>query len=397
MKYNFETFTNRFNLNSAKYELMKSINPEVGEDIVPLSVADMEFDVAPEISKGLKDYIKENPLFGYPVADADYKASVAKWYKDSYDLKVDKDLIFTSSGVVPAIYSAVESFTRPGEGVAIFSPVYGPFAKAIQDSGRILYDIPLKEDKGSYQIDFPAFEKLLKEIDIRLLLFCNPHNPIGRVWTKEELEKVSQLCLDYRVIVFSDEIHGDLIRPGYKFTSFGKIKELRDQLIISSAPSKTFNTAGLMASNNIAFNEEVKVQMETKLAQKKNSAVNCLGLEACRLAYKKGRPWLEELLLVIDKNLTYVEEFFQEKCPQVLVTKSEATFLAYLDMRGLGMDQAELDEFLEREAQLFLVDGSFFEEKRPCFKRINVACPKSVLKEALKRFEQALEKRGAND
>ncbi len=394
--YNFKTFTNRRKLGSAKYKRMEELNPNLAEEIIPLSVADMEFNTAPEITDGLREYL-EDSLLGYPVLTDEYKEIVKNWFSRKYHWNIEGDWIVETPGVVPALYAAVEAFTEVDDGVIIFTPVYGPFYTAISDNDRRIIKSPLIYD-GRYKIDFEDLERKAKDPKNKLLLFCNPHNPVGRVWTKGELERVGKICLENDVVILSDEIHADIIMPGFEFQSFGNVsEELSDNVIVSSAPSKTFNIAGLYTSNNIAKNPELRESFSTALERKHLKGANILGLKACELAYTKCDDWLSELIEVLDENRIFVIDYFKNEIPEVIAHDIEGTFLIWLDFRRLGMSDTELDEFLENEAELILTDGKFFGTEGKGFKRINIGCPKSTLETSLNRLKTALEARRQHD
>lgn len=394
--YNFKSFKNRRDLGSAKYNRMLEANPDVDEDIIPLSVADMEFNVAPEIIEGLRDYLIDSVL-GYPVLSDKYKDAVIDWFRRRYNWDIDGDWMVETQGVVPALYAAVEAFTEVDDGVILLAPVYGPFFTAISDNERRIIRSPLIYEDG-YKIDFEDLERKAKDPKNKLLLFCNPHNPVGRVWTVEELKRVGQICLDNDVIIISDEIHADIIMPGHKFNTFGNIsEEISQNIIVSSSPSKTFNIAGLFTSNNIIKNQKLRDAFTSALEKRHLKGANILGLRACELAYTKGEEWLEELLLVLDGNRKYVLDFFDREIPEVIAHDIEGTFLIWLDFRRMKMSDPDLDEFLEKEVQLFLTDGKFFGNEGKGFKRINIGCPKYVLEEALTRLKAAIDKRRKDD
>ncbi|MDO5717399.1 MAG: MalY/PatB family protein [Tissierellia bacterium] len=391
MKYNFDTFTNRRNLGAAKYERMLEVNPELPEDIIPLSIADMEFNTAPEIVEGLKNYLEDSVL-GYPEFSESYIDAVKKWFARRYDWEIQKNWIVPTQGVVPAIYTSVDAFTEPGDGVILFPPVYGPFFTSIIHNGRRIIRSSLVYDDG-FKIDFEDFEKKAKDPSNKLLLFCNPHNPVGRVWSREELEEVARICLENDIIIFSDEIHADIIMPGNDFITFGNLnEEVSENLVVATAPSKTFNIAGLYNSNIIIKNEKLRDRFSQRLEERHQKGSNVLGLKACEIAYNEGEPWLEELISVIDENRKFVVDFVEREIEDVVAYDIEGTYLIWLDFRRLKLSDPRLDELLEREALLFLTDGKFFGDEGKGFKRINIACPKKVLEDALMRLKNAVDR-----
>lgn len=386
MKYNFSSCRSRFNEGSRKFEIMKEMKPGIGEDVVPLSVADMEFNIAPEIAEGLAEFVRDSVL-GYPCMTDGYKEAVLSWFKRRYSWEIEKDWIVDSSGVVPAIFASVEGLTEPGDGVIVFPPVYGPFFMAVENKGRLVKRCDLIEG-DPYQIDFEKLEEFCKDDKNKLILLCNPHNPIGRVWTRDELERISSLAVKYGLKVFSDEIHADLILPGNEFVSFGTVNE--DISVVATAPSKTFNIAGLATSNIIIKDEKMREAVSTSLAKSFSKGCNILGYKACEIAYTKCDDWLDELISVLDENTKFAEDFIRERLPQIGVNKNQATYLLYLDMRKLGLDDNELKEFLNQKAEIFYNPGSFFRDQREGFIRLNIALAKKDLEKALLRLEAAI-------
>jgi putative C-S lyase len=388
--YDFTTILNRQNCGSDKWDLMKKRNSHVSDNIVPLSVADMEFYNPPEITEGLKNYLSDLVL-GYPNVTDSCKNAVIGWMQKRHNWDIHPDWIENSAGVVSALYNAVRSFTEPGEGVIVFSPVYPPFYKSIETNNRILVQSDLLIDNGKYVIDFDDFEKKAKDANNKLLLFCSPHNPVGRVWTKQELERVADICLKNNIIVVSDEIHSDLIMPGYKHIVFSTLNDdVADNSVICTAPSKTFNIAGMQTSNIIIKNENLRKQFKAGMAASAFHSLNILGYKACEIAYTQCEKWLEELIIVINKNKIFVETFMKERIPQIAVFNMEGTYLQWWDCKSLKMDHLALEEFMTKKAFLFFTEGYAFGDSGKGFERINLACPQSTLEAALLRLEQAV-------
>ena len=392
MKYDFETLISRKNQGSYKWEQMYEWNPNVADDVVPLSVADMEIKTAPEIVEGLKNFL-DNAILGYTGQYPDFINAVKNWCEKQYGYTFEKSWLINTPGVVNAFYGAVNAFTEKGDGVIIFKPVYYPFSMAINENERELINCPLIEKNGFYTIDFEKFDELSKNPKVKLLIFCNPHNPVGRVWTKEELTKVAEICLKNNVIIVSDEIHCDLIMPGHKFTSMMTIKNgIEDKLITCFAPSKTFNLAGLATSNIIVPNEELRKKYFATLSVMKNTQVNILGYKACEIAYNKCENWLKELIQVLDKNQKLVKNFFEEKFPKIKAPLIEGTYLMWLDFRALNLSNEDLEKFMHLEAEFFTDEGYIFGEEGNGFERVNLAAPTHVIEKALVRLEKALKK-----
>lgn len=392
MKYDFITKVNRKHQGSIKWIEMYSKNPNVSEGVIPLSVADMEFKNAPEIIDGLKKYLDENVL-GYVMANDEYKQAVCDWMKKRHDFTIEKDWIINTSGVVPAIFHSVNAFTEKGDGVVVMTPVYYPFFKAIKEQGRVIVECPLIEKDGEYIIDYQLFDKLTKDAKNKTLLFCSPHNPVGRVWRKEELKKLGEIILKNNVLVLSDEIHFDLIMSEAKHTVFQTLsEELSQQIITFTAASKTFNLAGMGVSNTIIKNKDLRAKFAKEIGNTFSMPVFPLGYKATEIAYRNCEQWLEECLEVIETNRDILVNFFKEKYPDIKVFKNEGTYLTWVDFRSLNLDKLELEKFMINEAQLFLDEGYIFGTNGEGFERFNLAVPVQVLRESLDRLDKALQK-----
>lgn len=393
MKYDFETLLSRKNTGSSKWDGMYRSNPNVPDGTVPFSVADMEFKNAPQIAEGVSEYLK-NSIMGYTFATDAYYDSVIGWMRRRHQWDIKKDWIVEYPGVVPALYHMVQLFTEPEEGVILFTPVYYPFYNAVKKGGRNLVESRLVLNGNRYEIDFDDFEEKAKNTKNKLCLLCNPHNPVGRVWTKEELARIGEICLENHVMVVSDEIHHDLVMPGYEHTVYAAIsEEMAQNCIICTAPSKTFNMAGMMTSNLIIPNPELKKKVYEYRESQAVFFCNMAGYKACEIAYNECEDWLEELLTVLDRNRQLVEDFMREKFPQIHVIQLEGTYLQWLDCRKLGLSYRELEKFMIEEAYIFTDEGYVFGEPGEGFERINLACPTWVLKDALERMEQAWKNR----
>lgn len=386
MRYDFTTCVLRDNGHSVKWEEMKKKNPDVKKGVVPLSVADMEFVTAPEIVTGLQEYVVKEAL-GYTAAADTYFDAVRHWMQKRHDWTAEREWIVPAPGVVASLGIAINAFTQPGDGVIIMTPVYYPFYLVVQHTGRTLRENALVETDRGYEINFDDLEEKLRDPRNKMLLLCSPHNPVGRVWKKEELLRIGELCEAYGVVVVADEIHHDLIMPGYRHTVFSQVKDsFADFSVVCTAPSKTFNLAGLQTSNIIIKNKEMRERFE----QAKHAAgmfeLNALGYEACRIAYTQCGAWLDELIGVIDENRRLVEGFLQKNLPMVKATRLEGTYLQWLDLRQYDIAHMELERLMTQEAQLFFDEGYIFGKAGEGFERLNLACPKSVLEDALRRL-----------
>jgi len=394
MKYDFETVVNRKNTGSAKWEGMKSLNPNVSEGIIPLSVADMELKNPPEIIKGLQEYL-EDAILGYSTATESYLDAVTNWTKRRYNWETKSEWLINTPGVVNAFFQAVKAFTNKGDGVIVMTPVYYPFYMAVEKNERNIVRNPLiLNEEGKYEIDFNDLREKAKVSTNKLLILSNPHNPVGRVWTEEELIKVGEICLENNVLVVSDEIHCDLIMPGYKHTTFANIcDEFADNTITCISPSKTFNIAGMQCSNIFIKNEKLRERyLEELLKTAQFNRINTLAYKATEIAYTQCDEWLSQLIELIDTNRKMLTEFIETNISQIKVINMEGTYLQWIDCRNLGIDYKELERINIFEAELFTDEGYIFGEEGIGFERLNLACPTKVLMDALERFKNALDK-----
>lgn len=401
MKYNFESCVNRKNKGSFKWNDMFKMNKNVPDGIPPLSVADIEFNTAPEIIDGLKKRLDKDPILGYEVPTDDYYQAVMGWMKRIHHWDIKKEWIVPNGSVVPALVTAIKAFTRPVDKVMIMTPVYYPFYDVINFTHRTIVNNPLKFNVNTqkYEIDFDDLAKKAADVNVKMLILCSPHNPVGRVWTKDELKKISEICLTNNVLVVSDEIHSDLLMPGVEHTPYATVsKDAADNCAICTAPSKTFNTAGMQAANIIIPNSYLRKQFEDQQRRKGDSGmpVNLMGLVTVQLAYDKAENWYHEMLKVVNSNREYIENYMKENIPEIKVLPMEGTYLQWWDCSGLGFDTyEELDNFMKNKAYLFLDDGYLFGSQSQQFERINLACPHHILEEAMTRLSKAIKARKA--
>jgi putative C-S lyase len=387
MKHDFESLVQREPFGSIKWSQMRRINPDIGPDVIPLSAADMELKNAPEIMEGLKEYL-DTAILGYTSPTQAYYDAVCGWMEKRHGWHIEKEWIVETAGVVPAIVEMVGVFTEPDDAVLIMTPVYYPFSMAAEKHHRKLYTNELIVDGDTYRIDFDDLEEKAKRPETKLLIFCSPHNPVGRIWTYDELVRIGKICLENDVFIISDEIHFDLILPGYKHITMGVMpKEIAENCAICTAPSKTFNLAGMQTSNIIIPGKKWRSRMTTARGY---FSLNALGYKACEFAYTRAAGWLDELMLLIDKNRKYVEDFMAQNIPEVKVFRLEGTYLQWMDFNALGMDYKELERFMQFEAQLFLDEGYLFGEGGKGFERINLACPTKYLEYAMERLLRAV-------
>ncbi len=385
-KYDFETVVHRRRTGSMKWRELEDY--DCPEDVIPFSVADMELKNMPEVIEGLKGFL-DSSVLGYANPSEQYKAAVCGWMERRHGWTVRPEWIVDTPGVIHAFFTAVHAFTRPGDNILLLTPVYYPIYMAAQRNSRGLSESPLlRDESGIYHVDWADLEAKARDPKTTLFILCSPHNPLGRVWTPEELERMAQICLDNGVLICSDEIHNDLIMPGYRHTVLATLREdIAQRSIICTSPSKTFNLAGLQTSNIIIPNESLREQFQREMGRHDgNPKCNILGLEACRLAYTCGDQWLEQVLALIYANYRLVTDFLAAEFPAVRVTPLEGTYLLWIDLGPLGIEPKELDRILREEAHLFFDDGAIFGSAGVGFERWNLACPSSYIEKALERL-----------
>ena len=390
-KYDFETIINKKGQGSYKWDQMYKIDPNIADNIVPLSVADMELKIAKEIIDGLKKYL-DSTILGYTGPYESYYSAVIDWLNRRHNFKVKKEWIVCSNGVVSAIYDCVKAFTKEDDGIIVFTPVYYPFYSSIKNNNRKIIECEmLKNENNYYEIDFEKFEKLASDEKNKLLIFCSPHNPLGRVWKRKELEKIGNIALKNNLIIISDEIHSDLIMPNYRHTVLQTLSdELSEITITCTAPTKSFNLAGVGISNIIIKNEKLRKKFEIEQDRSNSHVFAALGYKACELAYNESEKWLDELILLIDKNQKLVHDFFNKNFVNLSAPLIEGTYLQWLDFKSLELSNEELKKFMNEKAKLYFSEGYTFGKNGSGFERINLAAPTWVIKEALDRLYSAL-------
>ncbi|NLK94116.1 MAG: pyridoxal phosphate-dependent aminotransferase [Clostridiales bacterium] len=386
-KYDFDTVINRKNTNSLKYDFAEKRN--YPKDVLPYWVADMDFKTPKEVTDALINRINHG-IFGYTYYKDDYLDVVKKWFYNHYDYKIENDWIVTTPGVVFAIVTAINAFTEEGDAVIIQQPVYYPFRTSIVNNNRKLVVNSLVYKDNKYSIDFDDFEEKIILNKVKLFILCNPQNPVGRVWTKEELTKLGEICLRHNVIVVSDEIHCDFVYEGYKHTPFASInEEFEDITITCTSPSKTFNLAGLQISNIFIKNSSLRRRFKFQRNLTGYDEPNTLGLTACYAAYSYGDPWLKELKAYLLENIRKTNEFLNEHLNKVKLIKTEGTYLIWLDFSAYNLSDDELNNIIINKANLWLDKGSMFGPEGEQFQRINVACPWIILEKALNNLKEA--------
>jgi cystathionine beta-lyase len=386
--YDFDTVIDRLPTSSSKWSYRKQRTGV--EDVIPMWVADMDFACAPEIVEAIKARAA-HPIYGYTVRTDAWYNGLINWMKKRHDWsRIQRDWICFSPGVVAGFNMTIQAYSHPGDKVILQPPVYYPMKNAIFNNGRQMVENPLKIVNGRYVMDY---EDLEKKIDGRtkMIILCSPHNPVGRVWTRSELEQLVEVCERKDIVIVSDEIHLDLILGKIKHTPTAIVSEKAMQRTVTLvAPSKSFNVAGLTNSAAIIPNKKLRDAFLNVLQNNSVGGGNIFGAVAQEAAYAHGEPWLEELLVYLRGNLKYFEDFLAEKIPVLKVYPLEGTYLAWVDCTSLGMDDASLKEFMLKKAKLWFDEGTMFGSGGSMFMRINLACPRSTLKIALERLEKAV-------
>ena len=387
MSYDFNTVIDRHGTNCIKTDL--AVVRGKPADALSLWVADMDFPTAPEILEALHNKINHG-IFGYSCINDAFFASLKNWMQTEHNFLPERSDLVTTPGVVFGIVCAMKAVTKEGDAVLIQTPVYYPFKNMININNRKLVTSSLYKKDGKYYIDFEDFEKKIIENDVKLFILCSPHNPVGRVWTKEELEKISQICLRHNVIVFADEIHNDFVYSPNKHTVFSTLsKETAENSIVSMSVSKTFNLAGLQFSTNFIKNPVLRKKFHDERDKTGYDEPSLMGLTAAQAAYEKGKPWLLALHKHLEDNIAFVKSFLADNLPEVRLIEPEGTFLLWLDFSAFGFSDHKIDDIIVNRAKVWLDRGTMFGPEGEYFQRINVATPRAVLKEALERITKA--------
>ncbi|TCP23775.1 cystathionine beta-lyase [Scopulibacillus darangshiensis] len=387
MKYDFDKEIDRFGSASIKWDETESLFGD--KDILPMWVADMDFPAPQPVIEALKKRVEQG-IYGYTTRPQSYLEAIIEWMEQRHDWLVEREWICHSPGVVPGLSLIVEAFTEPGDKVIIQPPVYYPFKEVVVRHERDLVYNPLKFENGRYTMDFDDLVQKL-DPDVKLLFLCSPHNPVGRVWTKEELTKLGDICIEHGVVVVADEIHFDLILKNQNHVNFASIsKEFANNSIVCTAPSKTFNLAGLQTSNIIIPNEKLRAVFTKVVETHFLSHPNTFGIMALESAYRFGAEWLDQCLDYIEGNLEFLTAYMENRIPKIKVIKPEGTYLVWLDCRELGLNSKDLERLMQKEAKVAFDEGYIFGPGGEGFTRINIACPRSILKEGLSRMEAAI-------
>jgi cystathionine beta-lyase len=383
----FDKVINREGTNALKLEFRERLFGT--NDVLPLWVADMDFAVSDEIVKAIRKRM-EHPIFGYTTRDEDFFDSIVEWVKKKHNWEISRQWVEASPGVVPTLILSVLAFTEPGDKIVIQPPVYPPFFDVVKDHKRVIKENPLLNTPEGYRMDFDHLDQVTSDPDVKMFIFCNPHNPVGRAWSREELKTAGEICLKNNVLIVSDEIHADLVLPGFSHIPMASIsEEVANNTITCMSPSKTFNIAGLNTAYFITSNPRLLRMMRRKLQAYHLFIGNMFGAEALKVAYKYGEPWLEELLKYLQENINYVLAFVKNNMSEVKVHRPEATFLMWLDFAEWGFSPAQLKKFIIEKARLGLNDGPTFGAQGQGFQRLNIASPRPVIEEAMHRLLKA--------
>ncbi|MCR4756186.1 MAG: pyridoxal phosphate-dependent aminotransferase [Butyrivibrio sp.] len=390
-KYNFDKIMDRKNTSSLKFDF--GIERKGRDDLLPMWVADMDFKLPDEIIEDLEKRVSHG-IFGYTDPKDDYKKALRNWLLERHGIEIEDDWNTVVPGIVYAIATTIRALTKPGDAILIQQPVYYPFMETIKLNNRKVVNNQLIYKDYHYEIDFEDFEKKIIEEDVKLFLLCSPHNPVGRVWTKDELIRMAEICLRHEVFIFADEIHSDFVYRGYKHTSFLSLGEKYiKKTVLGTSPSKTFNIAGLQVANIIIPDPDVRSSFKRENEAAGYSQGSVLGMTATISAYTKGGQWVDELLDYLEGNLSFVRNFLKEKLPEVKLIEPEGTYLIWLDFSGIADGRKELEKLIVEDARLWLDQGAIFGKETALFERINIACPRQILQKAMEQLYEAVDRR----
>lgn len=390
MHYDFDRGISRKRTNSVKWDFIN--NGCADGDLLPLWIADMDFPCPAEVTEAVINRAKHG-IFGYSLPDKDYYDAVISWMKRKHQWHIELEWILISPGIVPALSFAVQSYTQPGDNIIIQRPVYYPFTNSIKNNNRNIINNPLIFDGTRYFMDFEDLERKASDPRVKLMILCSPHNPVGRVWSKEELQTAADICLKNEVILISDEIHADLTLNGYKHTPITALDEkYYKNTIVCTAPSKTFNIAGLQMSNIIIADEDLRKKLYKTMSIKNSlSTYNPLSIAAVQAAYNHGEDWLKQVMEYIEGNFSFLDNFLKSKMPKAKMIPAEGTFLAWVDFRAYGLDKEDLTGRMVNGARVALDEGYIFGKEGAGFQRINIACSRSILEECMNRIAKQFE------
>ena len=386
-KYNFDEVIDRHGTDCLKYDF--GMKRKGRDDLLPLWVADMDFRLPDEILDEFHKRI-DHGIFGYTDPLDEYFAAMNHWFSTRYGYTIEPDWVTLGAGIVYALGTSVRAFTEKGDAMMVMQPVYYPFSEVIKNDGRRLVNCQLRYENNHYSIDFEKMERMILEEGVKALIFCNPHNPVGRVWTREELEAIAEVCADDNVIVLSDEIHADLTLPPRQHLPFPMVSEkARNNSVTFMSPSKAFNMPGVSASHTVIFNEGLRARFEAYLESCELNGGHVFAFPAVEAAYSNGTEWLEQLLSYIQGNIDYVTDYIHTHMPKIKVIVPMASYLVWLDCRDLKLSQEALNDWFVSKAHLALNDGKTFGKEGIGFMRMNIGSPRSILEQAMKQLHSA--------
>ena len=381
MKYDFDRPISRRGTDSYKWDSAAS------EGVLPMWVADMDFATAPAIVDALRRRV-EHGIFGYTRVPDSYYESVTRWFARRHGWAVDREWIIYTSGVVPAVSAIIKALTVPGDKVLVQTPVYNCFFSSIRNNGCMVVSSPLTLAGNTFTVDYEDLERKAADPSVKVMLLCNPHNPVGRVWRREELVRIGEICIRHGVTVVSDEIHCELVFPGYRYTPFASISaDFLRHSVTCISPSKAFNIAGLQIANIVCADADRRAKIDRAINDNEVCDVNPFGVIATQAAYNEGEEWLDQLLEYLHANYLYMQEFYREHLPEYPIALLEGTYLVWMDCRRLGISSKELEQRLLAEAGLWLNAGIMYGAEGEGFMRWNIACPQTTLAEGLRRFK----------
>jgi len=384
MRYDFDEVIPRRGTNSYKWDT------ETEEDVLPMWVADMDFRTAPAVVDALKKRV-EHGIFGYTKVPSEYYDSIVDWFRRKHNWTIKRDWIIYTTGVVPALSAIIKALTSPGDKILVQTPVYNCFFSSIRNNGCEIVTNPLIYINGTYQINFDDLEKKAADPKVKLLLLCNPHNPAGRVWTKQELVRIGKICLQNGIVIVADEIHCELVFPGHTYTPFASVsEEFLMHSVTCTSPSKAFNLAGLQIANIISADTNIRMRIEKAINVNEVCDVNPFGIEALMAAYNNSEEWLDKLNHYLFANYNYLKNYFKEHLPQFPVIRLEGTYLVWIDCSVLKLSSKEIVKTLLKRGKIRVNEGSLYGEAGDHFIRINIACPRQTLIDGLNRIRRAL-------
>lgn len=388
----FDHYIDRYNTDSLKWDAYHRDYPELSPEdkLLPVWIADMDFKCPGPVIDAVV-HRAEYGIYGYTTTNTDdFKQDCVQWLKRRYSYETDPEWILYTRGIIPGFNVAIQAFTNPGDGILITQPVYSPYAASISDNGRHVVNSELKPADGKYVIDFDDFEKKAALGSTKMFLMSNPHNPVGRVWTRKELSRIGEICVKHHVLIVSDEVHADLMMKGYHHTPIASIsREFADITISCYAPSKTFNMAGLHTSYFVISNPVLRNEFILQHNRNRIWDINYFGAAALKAAYTQCDEWLEEVLVYIEGNIDYMQDYIEKNIPNIKMYRPEGTYLVWADFSGTGMSQAEFEHAMLFEAKLAVDFGKWFGENCGCCARFNLATPRSIVEDMMRRLEKA--------